>query len=63
MIITVFDTETTGLPEKGRKTKQDSSKWPYIVQLSYILYVFRYLLFGNLIKTFPICFGKVFLYT
>lgn len=38
MIITVFDTETSGLPEKGRKTKQESSKWPYIVQLSWLTY-------------------------
>ena len=37
MKILVFDTETTGLPEKGASI-YDKSKWPYIVQLSYILY-------------------------
>ena len=37
MKILVFDTETTGLQEKGASI-YDKSKWPYIVQLSYILY-------------------------
>lgn len=37
MKILVFDTETTGLPEKGASI-YDKSKWPYIIQLSYILY-------------------------
>ena len=37
MKVLVFDTETTGLPEKGASI-YDKSKWPYIVQLSYILY-------------------------
>ncbi len=37
MKVLVFDTETTGLPEKEASI-YDKSKWPYIVQLSYILY-------------------------
>jgi DNA polymerase III epsilon subunit-like protein len=37
MKVLVFDTETTGLQEKGASI-YDKSKWPYIVQLSYILY-------------------------
>ena len=37
MKILVFDTETSGLPEKDASI-YDKSKWPYIVQLSYILY-------------------------
>jgi len=35
MKIIVFDTETTGLPEKGAKLN-DLSKWPYIIQLSWL---------------------------
>ena len=39
MIVLVFDTETTGLPqERVRPNSDNISKWPYIVQLSYILY-------------------------
>jgi DNA polymerase III epsilon subunit-like protein len=37
MKVLVFDTETTGLPEKEASI-YDKSKWPYIIQLSYILY-------------------------
>ena len=37
MKILVFDTETTGLPEKNASI-YDIDKWPYIVQLSYVLY-------------------------
>ena len=37
MKVLVFDTETSGLPEKDASI-YDKSKWPYIVQLSYILY-------------------------
>jgi len=37
MKVLVFDTETTGLQEKSASI-YDKSKWPYIVQLSYILY-------------------------
>lgn len=37
MKILVFDTETTGLPAKDA-TIYESKKWPYIIQLSYILY-------------------------
>ena len=37
MKILVFDTETTGLQEKGASI-YDKSKWPYIIQLSYISY-------------------------
>ena len=42
MIVLVFDTETTGLPEKTKFGKypnvSDSKKWPYVVQLSFIRY-------------------------
>ena len=37
MKILVFDTETTGLPEKDASI-YDQEKWPYIIQLSYIYY-------------------------
>ena len=37
MKIIVFDTETTGLPEKNTSLLS-TEKWPYIVQLSYLLY-------------------------
>ena len=37
MKVLVFDTETTGLPENGASI-YDKSKWPYVIQLSYILY-------------------------
>ena len=37
MKILVFDTETTGLPEE-KASIYEKNKWPYIVQLSYILY-------------------------
>ena len=37
MKILVFDTETTGLPEKNASI-YDTDKWPHIVQLSYVLY-------------------------
>lgn len=37
MKLLIFDTETTGLPERGAKIN-DLSRWPFIIQLSYILY-------------------------
>jgi DNA polymerase III epsilon subunit-like protein len=37
MKILVFDTETTGLPERGAKL-QELEKWPHVVQLSYVVY-------------------------
>ncbi len=37
MKILVFDTETTGLPEKNASI-YDLKKWPYIIQISYILF-------------------------
>ena len=37
MKILVFDTETSGLPEKNASI-YEHSKWPYILQISYILY-------------------------
>lgn len=37
MKILVFDTETTGLPEKNANFNE-LNKYPYIIQLSYILY-------------------------
>lgn len=37
MKILVFDTETTGLPERSASIK-DTDKWPHIIQISYIFY-------------------------
>ena len=38
MKIIVFDTETTGLPESRNTSILETEKWPYIVQISWILY-------------------------
>ena len=38
MKILVFDTETTGLPTEKNASVRDVSKWPHIIQLSYVLY-------------------------
>lgn len=38
MKVLVFDTETTGLPEKNNVSILDTFRWPYIVQLSFIYY-------------------------
>jgi DNA polymerase III epsilon subunit-like protein len=38
MYILIFDTETTGLPKTKFLNIEKSSDWPYIVQLSYIIY-------------------------
>ena len=38
MKILVFDTETTGLPTERNASILSTHKWPYIVQLSYLLY-------------------------
>jgi DNA polymerase III subunit epsilon len=38
MIVLVFDTETTGLPENRNTSIFETDKWPYIVQLTYLLY-------------------------
>lgn len=38
MKLLVFDTETTGLPEGRYLSTREVSKWPHIIQLSYILY-------------------------
>ena len=38
MKILVFDTETTGLPESRNTSILETEKWPYIVQISWILY-------------------------
>jgi DNA polymerase III epsilon subunit-like protein len=35
MKVIIFDTETTGLPERGAKLTE-LSKWPYIIQLSWL---------------------------
>lgn len=37
MKVLVFDTETTGLPERNASIK-DTEKWPYIIQLSFVCY-------------------------
>ena len=38
MRLLIFDTETSGLPEEKYQSLYLTHKWPYIVQLSYILY-------------------------
>mgnify|MGYP003332971075 FL=1 len=38
MKILIFDTETSGLPEDRNASLLSTNKWPYILQLSYILY-------------------------
>lgn len=38
MKLFVFDTETTGLPKKGANMMDDLEGWPYIVQLSFMIY-------------------------
>lgn len=38
MKILIFDTETSGLPQDRNATLISTHKWPYILQLSYILY-------------------------
>jgi len=38
MIVIVFDTETTGLPQGWNTPPTESDKYPHIVQLSYLLY-------------------------
>ena len=38
MKILVFDTETTGLPSDRKASIREVTKWPHIIQLSYILY-------------------------
>ena len=38
MKVLVFDTETTGLPDRFNIPYQQSSRWPHIVQFSFILY-------------------------
>ena len=38
MKLLVFDTETTGLPEKRNSSIYNTNEWPHIVQLSYVIY-------------------------
>ena len=38
MKILVFDTETTGLPIEKNPSIYQTNKWPYILQLSYVVY-------------------------
>ena len=38
MRILVFDTETTGLPKKRNQPLTDTKNWPYIVQISWVVY-------------------------
>ena len=38
MKILIFDTETSGLPEDRNASIVSTEKWPYVLQLSYILY-------------------------
>jgi len=38
MKVLVFDTETTGLPADQNASLTDSTKWPYIIQLSFMVF-------------------------
>ena len=38
MKVFVFDTETSGLPDTGNPSIYKTFSWPYIIQLSYIIY-------------------------
>tara|TARA_B100000963_G_scaffold202727_1_gene176527 strand:+ start:27684 stop:28328 length:645 start_codon:yes stop_codon:yes gene_type:complete len=38
MRILVFDTETTGLPKKRNQSLFNTEDWPYIVQISWVVY-------------------------
>ena len=38
MKIVVFDTETSGLPKEKNASIYETDKWPYILQLSFIIY-------------------------
>ena len=38
MKVLVLDTETTGLPAPGKPSIYQTEKWPYIIQISFILY-------------------------
>ena len=38
MKVLVFDTETTGLPASRNVSITETDKWPYIVQISWVLY-------------------------
>lgn len=38
MKVLIFDTETTGLPQSYNTPLHETSKWPHILQLSFILY-------------------------
>ena len=38
MKLFVFDTETTGLPKKNANMLDNLEGWPYIVQLSFMIY-------------------------
>lgn len=38
MKVLIFDTETTGLPTERNPSIRETTKWPHIMQLSYILY-------------------------
>jgi len=38
MLVLIFDTETTGLPQTKTINQQTLGKWPHIVQFSYIIF-------------------------
>lgn len=38
MLVMIFDTETTGLPKSYNLLYSKINEWPYIVQLSYVIY-------------------------
>lgn len=38
MRILVFDTETTGLPKERNPSIYKTEQWPYVIQLSYVVY-------------------------
>ena len=38
MRVIVFDTETNGLPKGGNRSKPDPYTWPYVCQLSWLVF-------------------------
>jgi DNA polymerase-3 subunit epsilon len=56
MIVTVFDTETTGLPASYMLEDANLSSWPHILQLAYIVYdteAHKFLEFMEIIVKLP----------
>lgn len=56
MIVTVFDTETTGLPASYMLEEANVNNWPHILQLAYIVYdtdAHKFLEFMEIIVKLP----------